>query len=125
MAPLRGSRGSFKLQGLRYTASSMTLYIPYLCSTGYGASLAFQSVLALASGRAAAADPLGRLHLAAVAGYGLRLASFVLWRDSLPSFQRRKAESDAKLAGMPLSKVCAGGKPLFRGAWCAAGSSWH
>jgi hypothetical protein len=67
--------------------------------------MTLQSALALASGRAAGADLLGRLHLGAVAAYGVRLATFILWRDRLPSFQGRKAASDAKLAGMLLGKA--------------------
>ena len=77
--------------------------------------MTLQSALALASGRAAGADLLGRLHLAAVATYGWRMAAFVLWRERLPSFQRRRADSDAKLAGMPLSKA----RGLGRGCWHA------
>jgi hypothetical protein len=56
-------------------------------STGYGAAVALQAVSAIASGRFAAADALGRTHLAALAAYGVRLAGFVLWRDNLPSYQ--------------------------------------
>lgn len=42
----------------------------YSRSTGYGAAVALQAVSAIASGRFAAADALGRTHLAALAAYG-------------------------------------------------------
>ena len=77
--------------------------------------MTLQSALALALGRAAGADLLGRLHLGAVAAYGVRLAAFVLGRERLPSFQRRKAASDATLAGMSLGTA----SEIFRICWRA------
>lgn len=52
----------------RLTPVLQTTYRP--CSTGYGGAVALQAVAAIASGRFAAADALGRTHLAALAAYG-------------------------------------------------------
>ena len=107
-------RGQEKCRARRLFLNTPTSFQP-ACSTGYGAAMTLQSALALALGRAAGADLLGRLHLGAVAAYGVRLAAFVLWRERLPSFQRRKAASDAKLAGMSLGKA----SEIFRICWRA------
>lgn len=74
----------------------------WFISRGYGLAMALQAGTTLSLARTA--GRLGQLHTVAVGLYGVRLGSFLAWRDSLPSFQNKRRKSEGFSAGMSLPK---------------------
>lgn len=77
----------------------------WFISVGYGAAMSLQSALKLYQSRAPL-DLFGKAHLALVSLYGVRLATFVLWRDKLTSYGKIKQKNEDRAARISPGKVC-------------------
>jgi hypothetical protein len=63
----------------------------YITISGYGWSVAAQA-LALLLTQAKQATPFAQLHILAILLYGLRLVSFISWREGLESYREARSQ---------------------------------